>query len=82
MPKEKSKPAPSRVVYGRAIMYSDGYGERTAVSYDSAYRLGSPHERFVKVEGVGGHIQVYMEDVPFLIEHLQAIRELDEEVHA
>jgi hypothetical protein len=79
MPKNLPK---TRATMSREIMYDDHSGPRTAVQYDSHYRLGDDPERFVQIEGVGGEISVHLIDVPFLIEALQLAQELDEEAHS
>lgn len=63
----------------RIMNYADGSGPRAAVSFDSRDEFSDDKERYLKIEGVGGHILIHLIDVNFVIEAMQAAVELSEE---
>ena len=71
----------TRAIFGREVMYDDKSGVRAGVEYDSHYRLGNNPDHYVRIKAVGGDVVVNMGDVPFLIEALQEVVELDEQTH-
>jgi hypothetical protein len=76
MPKE----APQTIrTMSRIVNYEDGSGPRAAVSYDSRDMFDDDSKPYLRIEGVGGDILIHMQDVPFVIESLQAAVALSEE---
>ena len=69
-----------KIIFSRAILYSDCSGVETGVEFDPTYRLGRDNDvSYVHLKGVGEHIPVRVDHIPQLIEWLQGVQELDED---
>lgn len=72
-----------KIIFSRAILYSDCSGVETGVEFDPTYRLGRDDDAsYVHVKGVGDAIPVRVAHIPQIIEWLQGVAELDEEFRA
>lgn len=67
----------SKVIYSRALLYSDASGIETGVAFDPTLRLGDDDHSYVEVQGVGEPIKVRIDHIPHLVEWLEEAASLD-----